>query len=66
MEIKCTVQELRELIENKKETPVAGTTDVIVRIDETPTTKFAINTPEDTLKKIIFDSLTIDDKHKAN
>lgn len=27
MVIKCTPQELKELIENKKETPVAGTTD---------------------------------------
>lgn len=66
MKIECTPQELKELIESKKETPVAGTTDVIVKIDETPITKFTINTPKNTLKKIIFDSLAIDDKHKAN
>lgn len=29
MEIKCTPQELKELIENKKETPVVVTTDEI-------------------------------------
>lgn len=51
MEIKCTPQELRELIENKKETPVAGTTDSIIRISETPLTKSTINTPGNTLKK---------------
>ena len=28
MEIKCTSQELRELIESKKETPIAVTIDV--------------------------------------
>lgn len=64
MKLECTVEELKELL--KKETPVAGTTDVIVKIDETPITKFTINTPKNTLKKIIFDSLAIDDKHKAN
>ena len=32
MEIKCTPQELKELIENKK-TPVEGTTDVSVKLD---------------------------------
>lgn len=32
MEIKCTPQELKELIENK-ETPVEGTTDVSVKLD---------------------------------
>ncbi len=36
MEIKCTVQELRELIENKKETPVDSTT------DEMPPHKFLL------------------------
>ena len=46
MKIECTPQELKELIENKKETPVSRTTDVIVRIDETPITKFIINTPK--------------------
>lgn len=35
MEIKCSPQELKELIENKKVTPVAGTTDVTIRLDKT-------------------------------
>lgn len=30
MKIECTVEELKELL--KKETPVAGTTDVIVKV----------------------------------
>ena len=30
MEIKCTVKELKELIENKKDTPVTETTDVSI------------------------------------
>ncbi len=33
MEIKCTVEELKELL--KKETSVAGTTDVTFKIDKT-------------------------------
>ena len=31
MEIKCTVREVKELIENKKDTPVAETTDVSIK-----------------------------------
>lgn len=31
MEIKCTVKELKELIENKKDTPVNETTDVSIK-----------------------------------
>lgn len=30
MEIKCTVKELKELVENKKDTPVAERTDVSI------------------------------------
>lgn len=30
MKIECSVEELKELLNNKKETPVAGTTDVIM------------------------------------
>lgn len=30
MEIKCTVKELKELVENKKDTPVAEKTDVSI------------------------------------
>lgn len=56
MEIKCTPQELRELIENKKETPVVGTADLIIRISETPLTRSTINTSGNTLKKNIPDS----------
>ncbi len=33
MEIKCTVQELKELIESKKETSAAETTDVKIKLD---------------------------------
>ena len=33
MKIECTPQELKELIESKKETPVAGTTDVTIKLD---------------------------------
>lgn len=58
MEIKCTVQELRELIENKKETPVAGTTDVM--------NKSEINTPQNILNGFILDFLATDGKHKVN
>ena len=31
MEIKCTVKELKELIENKEDTPVTETTDVSIK-----------------------------------
>lgn len=43
MEIKCTSQELIELIENKKETPVAGTTDVPIRLDGINIANFSEN-----------------------
>lgn len=33
MKIKCTVQELKELIESKKETSAAETTDVNIKLD---------------------------------
>lgn len=33
MKIECTVEELKELL--KKETPVAGTTDVTIKVDKT-------------------------------
>lgn len=42
MEIKCTVQEFKELI-GEKETPVAGTTDVKVELDGKEITSNLIN-----------------------
>ena len=75
MDIKCTPQELKELIENKR-TPVAGTTDVNVKLNGETIFKYLeqtgseskcyINTPQIELNNIISDFLATDDKHKAD
>lgn len=56
MKLECTVEELKELL--KKETPVAGTTDVM--------NKSEINTPQNILNVFILDFLATDGKHKVN
>lgn len=80
MEIKCTVQEFKELL--KKEVPVAGTTGVRLMLEGKSLSEYldekiekeqtesksecSINSPQKVLDDTISEILAIDDKHTVD